>query len=125
MDRRDEGVLSYVRMTVRMAAAEAGVPAYDAAFAAVNDTEGFRHECLAARRQGYAGKSCIHPSQIAIANECFLPSPADIAWARKIIGAAESAEEKGLGAFLVDGKMVDKPFIARARAILALFEESR
>jgi citrate lyase subunit beta/citryl-CoA lyase len=123
MDRRDEGVLSYVRMAVRMAAAEAGVDAYDAAFAAVNDADGFRQECLAARRQGYAGKSCIHPSQIAIANECFLPSPAEIAWARKILGAAESAEKSGLGAFLVDGKMVDKPFIARARAIMALAEK--
>jgi len=124
MDRRDEGVLSYVRVAVRMAAAEAGVAAYDAAFAAVKDTDGFHQECLAARRQGFAGKSCIHPSQIAIANECFLPSPSDVAWAQKILGAAMDAEEKGLGAFLVDGQMVDKPFIVRARAIIALVGES-
>src|SRR3712207_7860920 len=47
----------------RLAAGEAGVWAYDAAYAAVKDPEGFRREAEAARRLGYLGKSCIHPSQ--------------------------------------------------------------
>lgn len=123
MDRRDEDILSFIRIAVRLAAAEAGVAAFDAAFAVVKDQESFRRECLAARRQGYAGKSCIHPNQIAIANECFKPSAAELAWARKILHAAVDAEERGLGAFLVDGQMVDKPFLARARAIVAVADE--
>jgi len=118
MDRRDEAVLSHIRIAVRLAAAEAGIAAYDGAFADVKDLDGFRKECLDARRQGFSGKSCIHPSQIAIANECFMPTEAELTWARKILAAEETAQ--GAGAFLVDGRMVDKPFLDRARALVAL-----
>jgi citrate lyase subunit beta/citryl-CoA lyase len=122
IDRRDEGALSHIRMTVRMAAAEANVSVYDGAFAGVKEPEFFRQECAAARRQGFAGKSCIHPSQIEIANQAFMPSEAEISRARRIVAAAMEAEAKGIGAFLVDGQMVDKPFVERARAVLALIE---
>lgn len=121
LDRLDEAVLSHIRLTVRFAAAEAGIAAYDGAFARVKDPDLFERECLAARRQGFAGKSCIHPSQIAIANRVFSPTEAEIARARKIIAAA--AEAKGAGAFLVDGHMIDKPFLLRAEEIVRLSEE--
>lgn len=120
IDRRDEAALAHIRMSVRLAAAEARVPAYDGAFAAVNDPDGYSAECEAARRHGFAGKSCIHPSQIATANAVFLPTPAEVARARKILVAAADAEKRGLGAYLVDGQMVDAPFVVRARAIVAL-----
>ena len=124
ISRRDEGALSHIRVAVRLAAAEANIAAYDGAFAGVNDPDYFKAECQAARRQGFAGKSCIHPSQIAIANEAFMPSEAEIARARKFVAAAKEAEEKGIGAFLVDGQMVDKPFLARARDILKMVGEA-
>ena len=118
MDRRDEGILSHIRTSVRLAAAEAGVAAYDGAFAAVKDTDGYRQDCLGARRHGFAGKSCIHPTHIVIANEVFMPTAAEVARARKIVAAA--AGQQGVGAFLVDGDMIDKPFLERATAIVAL-----
>ncbi len=120
IDRADPTALAQIRLTVRLAAAEAGVPAYDGAFAAVKDPDGYRAECEAARRHGFAGKTCIHPSQIAIANAAFLPSPDEVAWSRRILDAAAEAEARGLGAILVDGQMIDPPFLARARATLAL-----
>ncbi|MDE2198980.1 MAG: CoA ester lyase [Rhodospirillales bacterium] len=120
--RSDSDALAHVRLSVRLAAAEAGVAAYDGAFAAVKDSEGYRAECLAARRHGFAGKSCIHPSQIAAANEIFMPTPDEIAWARKIMSAEAQADARGIGAYLVDGHMIDKPFVARARAIIALVD---
>jgi len=120
--RRDEGALSHIRVAVRLAAAEAGVTAYDGAFGAVNDPDGYRCECLAARRQGFSGKTCIHPSQVAIANEAFRPGEAEIARARRIVAAAQAAQADGVGAVLVDGQMIDKPFVEGARAILALAE---
>lgn len=120
IDRRDGAALAHIRLAVRIAAAEAGIPAYDGAFAAVNDPEGYRDECLAARRHGFAGKSCIHPSQIETANAVFLPTPAEIEKAQRMIEAADAADRAGVGAYLVDGQMVDAPFVARARAILAL-----
>ena len=111
-----------VLLQLRLAAAEAGVPAYDGAYANIADREGFRQECLFARRLGYAGKSCIHPSQVPLANESFLPDAATVAQARRVLDAAASAEAAGVGAFTVDGRMVDAPFIASARATLAAAE---
>lgn len=93
--------------------------AYDAAFADVKDADGYRAEAELARRLGYLGKSCIHPSQIALANEVFRPSEAEIAAAQRIVAAADQADAAGVGAYLVDGKMVDRPFVERARAVLA------
>jgi citrate lyase subunit beta/citryl-CoA lyase len=119
IDRCDEAALVHVRMTVRLAAAEAGIPAYDGAFAGVNDPDRFRAECETARALGFAGRSCIHPSQVPIANAAFAPTVAEIEKARRIITAANDAETHGVGAFLVDGQMIDAPFLARARAVAA------
>ncbi len=120
IDRSDEAALAQIRVAVRLAAAEAGVPAYDGAFAAVKEPEAFRAECEAARRHGFAGKTCIHPSQVGIANAAFLPGPDEVAWSRRILAAAAEAETRGLGAILVDGRMIDPPFLSRARAVVAL-----
>src|SRR3712207_9174561 len=82
----------------RLAAGEAGVWAYDAAYAVVKDPEGFREEAEAARRLGYLGKSCIHPSQVALANEAFRPTDAEIAWALRVHEASrERSEERRVG----------------------------
>ena len=118
--RSDRDALAHIRLAVRFAAAEAGIAAYDGAFAAVKDPDGYRAECLLAKAHGFAGKSCIHPSQIAIANATFMPDTAEIAWARKVVAAASDAEARGVGAYLVDGHMIDKPFVERARAVVAL-----
>jgi citrate lyase subunit beta / citryl-CoA lyase len=118
--RNDRDALAYIRLAVRLAASEAGIAAYDGAFAAVKDVDGFRAECIAAKRHGFAGKSCIHPSQIATANEVFMPDADEIAWARNVVAAAIDAEARGVGAYLVDGQMIDKPFVERARAVVTL-----
>ena len=118
--RNDRDALAYIRLAVRLAAAEAGIAAFDGAFAAVKDAESYRAECIAAKRHGFAGKSCIHPSQIATANEVFMPDADEIAWARRVVAAAVDADASGIGAYLVDGHMIDKPFVERARAVVAL-----
>jgi citrate lyase subunit beta/citryl-CoA lyase len=123
--RSNGAALAHVRLTVRLAAAEAGVAAYDGAFAAVKDVEGYRAECRAAKQHGFAGKSCIHPSQIAVANEIFMPDASEIAWARKVVSAAAEADARGVGAYLVDGHMIDKPFVERARAVVALADRTQ
>jgi len=120
VDRTDPAMLAHVRMAVRLAAAEHGLPAYDGAFARVDQPEAYRAEAEGARRLGFAGKSCIHPTQIAAANETFRPSPAEIARARRVVEAARERIAAGTGAFLVDGSMVDAPFVASAEAVLAL-----
>ncbi len=120
--RSNEIAVDVVRLSVRMAAAESGLPAYDGVFVGVSDEEGFRAEAERARQFGLSGKSCIHPSQIAIANAVFSPTAAEVANARKIVAAAAEMLPRGVGAFKLDGVMVDEPFIVRARALLVVAE---
>ena len=124
IDRRDPANVHATLYAIRMAAAEAGVFAWDAAFADVEDAEGFRAEAGMARRLGYVGKSCIHPRQVALANDVFKPDAEEIASARRIVAAAQQAGDAGRGAFLVDGRMVDLPFLKRAEALLASLDSN-
>ena len=117
--RHEPAALHTVMLQLRLAAGEAGVFAYDAAYARFQDVDGFRAEAGLARRLGYLGKSCIHPSQVAHANEVFRPTDDEIAQARRVAAAADEAEGRGVGAYTVDGEMVDAPFVLRARAVLA------
>lgn len=120
IDRYNPAVIEHIMLAVRIAAGEAGVWAYDGAFANFKDAEGYKREAEMARRLGYLGKSAIHPSQVPLANAIFRPSDAEIAHSLKVVEAAREASRKGVGAFTVDGRMVDAPFIRRAEQILAL-----
>ncbi|PWK92451.1 HpcH/HpaI aldolase/citrate lyase family protein [Fulvimonas soli] len=119
IDRRDAASVHAAMFAVRMAAAQADVFALDGAFADLADDAGFAAEARMARRLGYLGKSCIHPRQVALANAAFAPSEAELAAARRIVAAAAEAERAGRGAFVVDGRMIDLPFLKRAQAIVA------
>jgi citrate lyase subunit beta/citryl-CoA lyase len=116
--RREPSAIRQAMFAVRIAAGEAGVYAYDGAFANIRDADGYRAEAMLARDLGFLGKTCIHPSQIAIANEVFRPTDEEIAHACKVVEAAREADANGVGAYVVDGKMIDIPFVIRARAIV-------
>jgi citrate lyase subunit beta/citryl-CoA lyase len=120
IDRKNPAMIQQIQLALRLAAGEANVAVYDSAFANVKDPDGYRSEAQAAFRLGYEGKSCIHPSQIALANEVFRPSDEEIAHSLRVIAAWRAAEKDGVGALLVDGRMIDVPFAKRAEAIVAL-----
>lgn len=120
IDRYNPPVIEAIQLQIRIAAGEAGVWAYDGAYANIQDPEGYRREAEGARRLGYIGKSAIHPTQVPIANAVFRPTDAEIAHSLKVIEAAETAAGKGIGAFTVNGRMVDAPFVRRAESILEL-----
>ena len=120
IDRYNAAMIEAIQLQIRIAAGEAGVWAYDGAWANIKDPEGYRREAEAARRLGYLGKSAIHPTQVPIANEVFRPTDDEIAHSLKVVEAAAAAAEKGIGAFTVNGRMVDGPFVRRAEAILDL-----
>jgi citrate lyase subunit beta/citryl-CoA lyase len=124
IDRRDSASIHATLFAVRTAAGSAGVFAYDGAFGDVNDVDGFKAEAQMARALGYWGKSCIHPSQVALANEVFRPRPEEIAFAQRVIEASREAEARGVGAFVLDGKMIEVPVVRRAEAILAISRQA-
>ncbi len=110
---------------VRMASAAAGCFAYDGAYGGVADPDGFQREAELARSLGFTGKSCIHPSQVQIANIVFQQAESEFEAARRLVAAARTAAAQGKGAFLLDGRMIDRPAIAQAEAVLARAERPR
>ena len=120
IDRYNPAMIQAIQLQIRIAAGEADVWAYDGAWANIEDTEGYRREAEMARRLGYIGKSAIHPTQVPIANEVFRPTDDEIAHSLKVVEAARAAAEKGVGAYTVNGRMVDAPFVRRAEDILDL-----
>lgn len=109
-----------VRVLVKMAAAEAGIDAYDGAYVDIAHPDGFKLDAQAAYRLGFAGKSCIHPSQVGLANAVFRPSEHQIQQALRVVEAAKENLARGVGAFVVDGQLVDGPLITRAERTVSL-----
>lgn len=88
--------------------------------AAVDDVAGFEHTVRAGRAMGFTGSVCIHPRQVPIVNRGFSPSSEELAWAKRVVAADEAASRAGLGAVLLDGRMIDRPIVQRARRWLGL-----
>jgi citrate lyase subunit beta/citryl-CoA lyase len=72
-----------------------------------------------ARRSGFAGATCIHPSLLPVLRAAFSPTAAEVDWARRVIAASAAAAAEGRGSLTMDGKMVDEPVVLRARRVLA------
>jgi citrate lyase subunit beta/citryl-CoA lyase len=84
----------------------------------VRDSARLLAECKLVRSLGFGAKACIHPVQLEIVNEIFSPTADDLDWARRVLAGAEDAAASGLGAFELDGQMVDRPVVERARRLL-------
>jgi len=119
----EEEELLYFRSQIVLDSRLAGIrPPVDGVTTDINSPERVRADTLRARRLGFGGKMCIHPKQVPVVNECFTPSAEEEAWARRVVEA--SSEARG-AAISVDGKMVDRPVLARAEVILAIVEQLR
>lgn len=119
IDRRDRAHVHAALFALRVAAGEAGVYCLDGAFADLDDEAGYLAEARLARSLGFLGKTCIHPRQVPLANAAFAATADEIEFARRVVAAARDASARGRGAFVVDGRMIDAPFLRRAEAILA------
>jgi citrate lyase beta subunit len=101
----------YRSLLVASGAQNAVVP-IDTPFLDIKDPDGLVSECRQVRAMGYAGKLCIHPSQLEIVNEAFTPTEQEIRQARRIVSSSENQAD---GAIVIDGRMVDKPVVDKAR----------
>ncbi len=105
-----------------LAAKAEGLVIVDGVYNAFKDDEGLHAECLQGRDMGFDGKTLIHPAQLAIANELFAPSDAEVELARRQIAAFEEAEAQGQGVAVVDGKIVENLHVATAKELLSKSE---
>ena len=110
--------IEYPRARVAMACKAYKIDAIDTPFTDVTDNPGLRLDAQHAMQLGMNCKAAIHPNQLDTINEVFMPSEKQIIWASRVMKANEDANAKGLGVFSLDGKMVDKPVLDRARKIL-------
>ena len=104
-------VWHYARNQVIIAARAASIDAVDGPYVDFGNPEGYRMECVKANLLGCVGKWAIHPSQIAIANEVFSPTAAEVDRARRMTAAYAEAEAAGLGAVAFEGKMIDAALV--------------
>lgn len=108
----DELALGYARSRLVLAAAAAGIaPPLDGPTTAVRDPDRLAADVAHARRLGFGGTLCIHPTQIPVVHQGFAPTDEDVAWARRVLLAGDSVST-------VDGEMVDRPVLDRARRLL-------
>jgi citrate lyase subunit beta/citryl-CoA lyase len=106
-------------LAVAQACAAAGLLplGFVGSIAAFDDLEAFGAMIAQARRLGFRGAAVVHPSQVPILNAGFGPTADELAWAARVVEAAAAAGE---GAFRLDGRMVDRPVLLRARRWLSL-----
>jgi len=95
-----------------------GLRPIDGPFGDFNDPDGFRAAAQRAAVLGYEGKWAIHPSQIALCNEVFTPSAAEVRKAQRIMEAMAQAAREGRGAVALDGRLIDIASIRMAEALL-------
>ena len=120
-NREPDGTFSspyrLVRDMTLITAAAAEVAAIDTVYVDFRNPTGLALEASVAARDGFSGKMAIHPDQVPIINEAFTPSPAEIARSRAIVMAFAANPEAGVVG--LDGQMLDRPHLVRARRVLA------
>jgi len=115
---RTQPSLLFARSMIVAAAAAAGIQASDTVFSDLEDEEGLAKDCALARELGFDGKGSINPRQLPTIHETFSPLPEELEYARRVVAAAEEAESVGSGAVALDGKMIDRPVLERARRMI-------
>lgn len=117
----------YARGRVVAAARAAGIDPIDVGHSTFGDVAGTRQTAEIAAQMGFAGSVVFHPRQVPIVNEAFSPAEEDLVWAAKIVELvkAEAAMAEAGTIVVVDGDMIDGPFVVNAQQILARHERIR
>ncbi len=118
--RSDGTELAFARGMIVNAARAAGIDALDTVYSDVSNEEGFLAEATIIKKMGFSGKSVINPRQIDPLHRLFKPSDKDIEKARAIMEAIRDANARGSGVASLNGKMIDKPVVTRAKYLLEL-----
>jgi citrate lyase subunit beta/citryl-CoA lyase len=116
---RAEAELLPYRSECVLASRAAGIEApLDTVWVDLKDAEGFKASTRHVKGLGFQGKMCIHPDQVAVANEILTPSVAEVDWSRKAVEAFKAAEKAGSASIQLEGKFIDYPIVYRAQRVL-------
>lgn len=103
-----------------LAARAEGLAILDGVYLDIKDEDGYRAACVQGLELGFDGKTLIHPTQVAPANEVFGPTADEIDLSRRIIEAFAAASAEGKAVAVVDGKLVEVLHVVNANRIVAL-----
>ncbi len=112
--------LLFARSQILNAARAAGIYALDTVYSDVNNEEGFLDEVRHIKQLGFDGKSVISPRQIQPVHRVYCPDDKEIDHALRVVQAIEEAEANNSGVISLNGKMVDKPIVDRAKRVLEM-----
>jgi citrate lyase subunit beta-like protein len=110
----------YARSAVVTYASAYGLQAIDMVYIEFKDQEGLFREAIEGSQMGFSGKQIIHPSQVEPVQRAFTPGDEAIGYALEILQAFENNQQSGIGAFALDGKMIDAPTVKIAERVVAL-----
>jgi malyl-CoA/(S)-citramalyl-CoA lyase len=112
-------VWHYALARIAVACRAAGLRPIDGVYVDFNDPDGYKAAARRSLALGFEGKWCIHPSQIALANEVYSPTTEEIAWAKRLLTAMDQAHGTGAGAIQIEGQMIDMAHVRQAERIVA------
>lgn len=119
VDRNTKGakrLINHIRSQVCLHSRAAKLnPPLDTVYPNFKDSEGFKKQLEFSKEMGFGGSLCIHPQQLEVVHEVFMPKPEDLEWAQRVVDAAQ---KYGNSVFQLDGEMIDKPVIEHAYAVL-------
>lgn len=110
--------IRYSRQKIVAVSKALEIQAIDTPFTDTDDIEGLKKDAEFAKAMGMTGKAAISPRHVFAINQVFSPTDAEVEHAVRVCEGAIDAKEKGLGAWSLDGKMVDAPIIKRAVNLL-------
>jgi citrate lyase subunit beta / citryl-CoA lyase len=115
VDHTSHAALRHARSSLVLAAAAArcGAPV-DGVTTRLADEEALRRDTEQAVELGFTGKLCIHPRQVPLVHQLMAPTPEQVEWARAVLAGSGDGS-----AAAVNGEMIDRPVLTRARAVLS------
>lgn len=108
--------LLLARSQLVMAAAKAKIEVIDVPFVDFKNEQGLLEETLKVKSLGFTGKAVIHPVQVSVVHQGFMPTDKQLAYAQAVVDAVDGPDA---GVVVVDGKMVDRPIILASYRMLA------
>ena len=112
-----EAGLDWARGRIVNAAVAAGLPRPpQSVYPQLHDDEGLARSCTRGRELGHLGRAAIHPAQLPIIEQAYLPTEEEL---ERALATVERLEAAGAGT-LGDGEFVDAAMLGAAQQIAAL-----
>lgn len=115
--------IAYARSRIIAVSKALQIQAIDTPWTDTDDYDGLKIDTINAKDLGMTGKALISPRHVDMVNSIFTPSEKEVDYALRVVEGVKEANKKGLGAFSLDGKMIDAPVIKRALNLLKMSGE--